>query len=101
MAHKLSCSISRVQLLRARSEIGYFRLRPVLFSEADVQEYLHYEDQQRARAERAPAEAMRYAAQAREEKMWMRASIPTLKQTGSGVFYVFWSEGRRSKRVST
>lgn len=77
VAARLRCSASKVKRLRLDGKLAYFKGRPVLIDEADVDAYL---ESLRIRAEQkaaisAPKEkpkAMRESPAARAMRVWMR-----------------------------
>lgn len=122
-AERLGLTIEQLSYQRGIGRIGSFAVRPALFREADILNYLADQARRaRLKAENdewrrnypamqaAAREAARLARQerrtaarepGREHGCARKALEPALRTVPSGVWYIFWSDNRRSKRLST
>lgn len=125
-AERLGLTIKQLSYQRGIGRIGSFAVWPALFREADILNYLA-DQAHRARlkaendewrrnypavqAERAAARAARTIANRearaaaqkaeRARARERRGPRPALRTATNGIWYVYWSDNRRSKRLST
>lgn len=120
-AARMGISVEELMRRNRNGHIGYVPLRPVLYREADI---LNFMDSEARRAKEAEEQA-RYRANCEATAALLRglpkiplhlqprivklpppkkdrsASVPNLQRQKSDIWYVFWSKGRRSMRQST
>jgi hypothetical protein len=110
-AERLGLTPSRVRWLRDTGRIGSCPIRRAMYREEDIKAYFAAKEAERAREaanliaieEWKAEQAERKAERATLKKASMQARVldPVLRKSAWGVWYLHWTEGRRSRRVST